>query len=89
MGPVGEALNDDISTNTSERINEALKTVETPVQVPSRLELTTDERAELENFRNMFGRLHERNCSSSLVVSADSLKFVLTNSSNRRLFSSI
>ncbi len=58
MGPVGEALNDDISTNTSERINEALQNVETPVQVPPRLELNNDERAELENFRTMFGRLH-------------------------------
>ena len=29
----------------------------TPVHVPQRLELSVDERAELENFRNMFGRL--------------------------------
>ena len=57
--PVGEELLDGSSTTgTSERINEAMQRVETPLHMPARLGLTTDERTELENFRTMFGRLH-------------------------------
>ena len=58
---MAEAIDDVVGSTEaaeSDRVNAALAAYSTPVHPPAHLVLTPDERAELEQFCTMLGRLH-------------------------------